>query len=571
MSSAERRPSGHAACHRLLAALVAIVAGLLAVTSSDPTSAYQSPSLSLVKVVALTTDAEGGSARPEVIDTQDRVFVLYLGDIGSGAGRTFKVKVFDGGLDSLIASNTLVSTTTEYGGPTDIRVASDGQYAYAFYETNKQSSPTSSTTYLWGAKYALNDSFDRVAYTPAPITTSEPLTDLPEGGEMVDDPAPLVGPASVFVVTRIKHSLSMSGNTVYRVREFSKDNLTKLSEFDLDLSSAADGRGRVASLLSWNNSIYMALATTVSDQGIIESVDDGAKSDLVLVRMTQTWSFDPQQDVFALSAQPDDVENYVPGFKTDGNNFYVAYKQSVGVPPAGEHRAQIDVFDGNFNPVYQETVRTTVWGPGGGEMRPSLEVAGSRVLSGQSAGASLGSGNAEVYVYALDTDGDGAPDSTDPDDENDGFSDVAEAGSPLCGDGRNEDDGDDSLTDDGCPGGPPQAGAYSEAGFNIGTAPRDTCGTDGWPLDFVSGGIPDSTNRVTITDLTSFLAPERRLGTSPGVAGFDSRWDLAPGKGLFTSWIAINDLTALLSGQTGNPPMLGGARAFNGPACPFPP
>ncbi len=177
----------------------------------------------------------------------------------------------------------------------------------------------------------------------------------------------------------------------------------------------------------------------------------------------------------------------------------------------------------------------------------------------------------EMAAMAADVDSDGLENLSDPDDENDGFFDPLEAASPLCGDGRNEDDGDDSLTDDGCPGGPPQAGAYSEAGFNIGTRPQDPCGTDGWPLDFVSGGIPDSTNRVTITDLTSFLAPERRLGTSPGVAGFDSRWDLAPGKGLFTSWIAINDLTALLSGQTGNPPMLGGARAFNGPACPWAP
>jgi len=33
----------------------------------------------------------------------------------------------------------------------------------------------------------------------------------------------------------------------------------------------------------------------------------------------------------------------------------------------------------------------------------------------------------------------------------------------------------------------------------------------------------------------------------------------------------VNDLTALLAGSSGNPPMLGGARAFNGPACPWAP
>ncbi|MBI5043119.1 MAG: hypothetical protein HZC10_04670, partial [Nitrospirae bacterium] len=36
------------------------------------------PSLSLLKKVTITTDAEGGSARPEIIATANRVFVVYL-------------------------------------------------------------------------------------------------------------------------------------------------------------------------------------------------------------------------------------------------------------------------------------------------------------------------------------------------------------------------------------------------------------------------------------------------------------------------------------------------------------
>jgi len=178
-----------------------------------------------------------------------------------------------------------------------------------------------------------------------------------------------------------------------------------------------------------------------------------------------------------------------------------------------------------------------------------------------------------VHPLGLDSDGDGLADSADPDDDNDGFADSVESGASLCGDGRNEDglifDGsDDDVVDDGCPGGPPQSGAYSEAGFSIGTGPLDPCGTNAWPLDLASGGVPDSTNRVTITDLTSFLAPIRRLDSSPGRPSFSSRWDLVPGHGLFTNWIVINDLTSLLAGPTGSPPMLGGARAFNGPVCP---
>ncbi len=160
--------------------------------------------------------------------------------------------------------------------------------------------------------------------------------------------------------------------------------------------------------------------------------------------------------------------------------------------------------------------------------------------------------------------------------DGDGYSNAAESGSPLCGNGVNDDSTDDPVTDDGCPGGPAQAGAYSEAQFNIGTDALDPCGQTAWPSDFVWGSVPDSTNRITLIDLTSFLGPMRHLGTSPDVvppvgSAFSARWDLVPGKGVFSTWISLNDLTALLGGSSGFPPMLGGAKAFNGPACPFPP
>lgn len=182
----------------------------------------------------------------------------------------------------------------------------------------------------------------------------------------------------------------------------------------------------------------------------------------------------------------------------------------------------------------------------------------------------------------LDDDGDGDTDEDLPagaenyDCDGDGYKGSAEASTPLCGNGIN-DDGvifggpDDGVADDGCPGGPPQAGAYSEAQFNIGLGDQDPCGLNGWPSDFASGGIPDSTNRVTVTDLTSFLAPVRRLDSSPGHANFNSRWDLVPGRGLFATWINVNDLTALIAGPSGFPPMLGGVKAFGGPACPWAP
>ena len=359
-------------------------------------------SLSLVKKVVITTDAEGGSARPEVAATADRVFALYLGNIAAGNHRTFSLKIYDANLDTVIATKVLAATTPEYGGPTDIRVTSDDKFLYAFYETHKPIAPGNATTYLWGAKYILDDNFDRVAYTATPIANSGPLTAIQDGDELLDDPAPLLGPNSIFVVTRIKSTLAMSGGMIYRVREFSKNDLALLSQFDLDLSETADGRARVTSLLYWNDSIFIALATTVSDTEINETSDDGARANIILIRMNPDWTFNPQQDVFTLTAEPDDRENYVCGLETDGNYFYLTYKQSIGQPPSGEHIAWIRVFDQEFNAVYAERVRSVVWGPGGGEMRPSLEVMGDRLLSGQSAGQGLGQGNAEIWVYQID-------------------------------------------------------------------------------------------------------------------------------------------------------------------------
>jgi hypothetical protein len=82
-----------------------------------------------------------------------------------------------------------------------------------------------------------------------------------------------------------------------------------------------------------------------------------------------------------------------------------------------------------------------------------------------------------------------------------------------------------------------------------------------WPADLVSGA---SANRVDINDLSSFLVPVRRLETSPTDAGFDSRWDIVPGAGMFSNVINIQDLTTI---AMVSPPMFGGVRAFNGPSC----
>jgi hypothetical protein len=165
-------------------------------------------------------------------------------------------------------------------------------------------------------------------------------------------------------------------------------------------------------------------------------------------------------------------------------------------------------------------------------------------------------------VSTGDWDADGLANDNDADDDSDGFSDADEGGRPLCGNGVSDDN--DGIADDGCPGGPPEFAATNEGMHHIGTSSLDHCGTDGWPADLVSGGTPNSTNRITITDLTSFLGPTRRLDTNFSGWAFSPRWDLQPGPGVLSAWINITDITFLIALH---PPMFAGARAFDGPAC----
>jgi hypothetical protein len=101
--------------------------------------------------------------------------------------------------------------------------------------------------------------------------------------------------------------------------------------------------------------------------------------------------------------------------------------------------------------------------------------------------------------------------------------------------------------------------------LHVTTDPADPCGQTAWPADLVSTGI--STNDIDIVDIASFVAPVRRINTSPGDGNFNVRWDLVPGTTI-GDHINVQDMAAI---SLLHPPMLEGARAFNGPACPYAP
>ncbi|MFQ6087666.1 MAG: glycosyl hydrolase 53 family protein [Candidatus Methanofastidiosia archaeon] len=320
-------------------------------------------------------------ARPEVVATKDRVFVLYL-NIENLKNRRFSLKIFDRDLNKEIASKTLVPTTSEYGSPTDIRVLSDGEYLYTFYETAKRDK-----TYLFGARYILNDNFERVGYTGL-IATSKIFTIAEEGDEKLDDPAPVIGLGSVFVVTRIKKSMEKTGQTIYRVREFSFDLKTKLSEFDLDLSSIVDGGARQTSLIYEKSFFYIAVPTTVGVSTIPE-LDLAYPSDIVLVKLNDNWQIVESK---IISANPEYNETYVTGFKTDGIYYYLTYNEiKMGV----EFRSPLKIYDNDFNLLKTEIVKSmSMRGKGGYGLRPSLEVTDDRIFLGNNEER-----NAEIYIF----------------------------------------------------------------------------------------------------------------------------------------------------------------------------
>ncbi len=168
------------------------------------------------------------------------------------------------------------------------------------------------------------------------------------------------------------------------------------------------------------------------------------------------------------------------------------------------------------------------------------------------------------------TDGDSQGDACDPDDDNDTVLDGAD-NCPLNANSSQANMDGDSMGD-ACDPEDDGDGFTDAAEANVVTNPLDNCGnptgsspvySQSWPADLRADGL--STNKIDLQDLASYIAPVRRINTSPGDAGFNIRWDVSPGSGGLGKVLNIADLSYIVTVQ---PLMFGGStRAFNGPAC----
>lgn len=338
--------------------------------------------LSLIKKIELD-----GAARPEIVAdlSKNRIWVVYLSPSAT-AGNSFRVKIYDYDLNSEIASKAIVANSSEYGSPTDIRAVSDDNYIYVFYEV-----AGSSRSYLFGEKYTKDDKFEKVASTGV-ISSSAMFKLAKNGDEKLDDPAPMLAGDSVYVMTRYKYTLAQEGQTIYRLYEFDK-NLSRVSDFALNLSDYADGGAGQSSIIYENGYYYLAMQTITGASTMPTNLALiwATPADVIVLKLDKDFKVVEKKTI---ASDPGYTDAYVTGLKSDGKYFYVTYNK-VSVSLGKGFSSVIGVFDKGWNPVFSDAYKSAQGGAGGG-LRPSIEATSDRIYAGNDAeGVIVG----DVYVF----------------------------------------------------------------------------------------------------------------------------------------------------------------------------
>ncbi len=117
------------------------------------------------------------------------------------------------------------------------------------------------------------------------------------------------------------------------------------------------------------------------------------------------------------------------------------------------------------------------------------------------------------------------------------------------------DEDGDTVVNDGCPQvGPSESGAdcANNTDDDADTIVNDGCPCGSWPLNTFR--TAPHTNRIDVATLLDMIAPVNKVGTNPGMAGFDMRYDLVPGNQGLGFQILMGDFLELI---TKAPPFFG--------------
>lgn len=278
-----------------------------------------------------------GAARPEIVAAGGKVYVLYL----DPQNRAFMGIVYDATLQTVITPPRLVITADQtWGHPTDIRVVRDGNTLVAFYEMANDRTGTAS---LWGIRLGLSPQLSPVGPRPAGPIAQAPFHYRAQAGqELLDDPAPLVTPGGIAVVTRLKDTLAPGGRATLRVRELTRDLRSVRRVFDCDVSNVLSGGARPFSLLPARNGDIVLVAPSSTAPGFAP-IDLAVPSDLRLVTLNSSWRV--LQGRVLIEGRGDSLLSPM-GLVWRGPDLLVAYKDIVHSPQGtpGEARSMLAVF-----------------------------------------------------------------------------------------------------------------------------------------------------------------------------------------------------------------------------------
>lgn len=299
------------------------------------------------RIAYLKTIELGLGARPEIVYSDNRFYVIYNSPVENRHDRCFKVKIFDNNFQKELTSKVLVSSNSTYGTTTDIRVAKWQDELYAVYEQAKEKENKS---FLSVRKYKLNDKFSELTYSQKPLVTGAFWYKAVHGDELLDDPACIVFDNHLYVMTKIKYN--QPSKAVYVLRKISTDVSAVLEEYKIDLSSVFAGPSSVSNLILYNGKLYRLGQSLVFGRPLAIN--------LLMVELDAQKGYLPADDIIVLSNRH--KKDTIPkGVKFNNGLFFLTHEEIIeeeSGPPTSqrpgqlkEHKIWLRVYNSNFKEI----------------------------------------------------------------------------------------------------------------------------------------------------------------------------------------------------------------------------